>query len=214
MGTIAECCSEAGSADEWHEVFMNMLPMIRTHAQIAFCKLPPEEREEMVQTVVANACAATARLAELGKLDLAYPSILARYGVARARDGRHLGESLNANELLSRRAQRLKHFSVERLDRFDPEENSWREVLVADGRATPAEMACARIDFSNWLRSLPKRLRQIALRLASGETTGQTARDFGVSPGRISQVRRHLHEHWNAFQGQGPASKRPLVATG
>jgi len=42
----------------------------------------PERRAEAVQNAVCCACAAVARLAELNKLDLCYPSVLARYAVA------------------------------------------------------------------------------------------------------------------------------------
>lgn len=48
----------------------------------------------------ANACCAVARLAELGKLDLAYPTVLARYGVAKVIDGRRVGNKLNVRDVL------------------------------------------------------------------------------------------------------------------
>jgi hypothetical protein len=37
--------------------------------------------------------------------------------------------------------------------------------------------------------------------LARGETTGRAAREFGLTPGRISQLRRELYQAWRAFQG-------------
>ena len=68
-------------------------------------------------------------------------------------------------------AQRAKGFTVERLDRFDPEENEWQEVVVEDHRSGPAETAAARIDIADWFDSLPKKKRRIAAMLATGETT-------------------------------------------
>jgi len=65
------------AAPAWHEVFLRLLPAIRQHARISFRHLDPEAREEAIQAVVCNACAATARLASLGKLDLAYAGGLA-----------------------------------------------------------------------------------------------------------------------------------------
>ena len=44
--------------------------------------------------------------------------------------------------------------------------------------------------------------RQIARDLALGETTGEVARKFRLSAGRISQLRRWLCEHWEQFQGE------------
>ena len=61
------------TAPAWHATFIKMLPAIARHARIAFRHLrSPEAREDAVQEVVCNACCAVARLAELGKLDLAY----------------------------------------------------------------------------------------------------------------------------------------------
>ena len=55
------------------------------------------------------------------------------------------------------------------------------------------------MDFAAWLRSLPKRDRKMAVTLATGETTVEAAKQFGVSPSRISQVRRELQDSWNDF---------------
>ena len=59
-----------------------------------------------------------------------------------------------------------------------------------------------RIDFSDWLKSLSRRLRRIANLLATGETTGAAAKKFRVTPGRISQIRRQLEQSWRTFQGE------------
>ena len=42
----------------------------------------------------------------------------------------------------------------------------------------------------------------IAKLLAKGETTGAAARKFGLSAGRISQLRQELAESWVEFQGE------------
>jgi len=179
-----------------------MLPAIVTHARISFRHLRPDARAEAIQEVVCNACCAVARLAELGKLDLAYPSPLARYGVAQVRDDRKVGGRLNCRDVLSPYCQRLKHVVVEQLDRFDEDEGQWREVVVEDHRAGPAETAAARIDLTNWFDSLPRHKRRVAQVLASGETTKRTARKFRVSPGRVSQLRREFQDSWAEFQGE------------
>ena len=132
----------------------------QTHAKIAFRHLDPEAREEAIQEVVCNACCAFARLVELGKTDLAYPSPLARYGVAQAKDGRKVGGHLNCKDVLSDHCQRRKHLIIERLDKFDREAEAWEEILVEDKHAGPADVAVSRIDFAAWLRTLPSRLRQ------------------------------------------------------
>ena len=42
---------------------------------------------------------------------------------------------------------------------------------------------------------------RIAEVLAAGEGTTKTAERFKVSPGRVSQLRRELHDAWQAFHG-------------
>ena len=60
-------------------VYAKMLPSIKRHARIAFRHLNPEEKEERVQNVLCNSWAALVGLARRGTLDLAYPSVLARF---------------------------------------------------------------------------------------------------------------------------------------
>ena len=80
--------------------------------------------------------------------------------------------------------------------------SEWREVLIEDRHAGPAETAAARIDIGEWFARLPKHKRRVAQTLATGETTKRTARKFRVSPGRISQTRRELQNTWQEFQGE------------
>ena len=189
----------------WHKAFLVMLPTIVTHARVAFRHLNPEARAEAVQEVVCNALKAFVRLIELGKADIAYPSPLARYGVAQFRDGRRVGSKLNVHDVSSTYAQRHKGFTVERLDHFDAEENQWKEAVVQDTRTTPVfDIVSFRVDFADWLASLSRRDRRIAESLAIGNRTGDVAKRFKLCAGRISQLRRELADSWRAFVGDEP----------
>ena len=148
-------CTACPSPD-WQALFLRLLPRIRKYARIAFHHLDPESREECVQAVVCNACCAVARLAELGKLDLCYASVLARFGVAQVKDGRMTGGSLNCHDVSSKYCQRQKHVTVERLDKYDTEDECWEEVLIPDNTCTPAELAASRIDVPAWLKTLKR----------------------------------------------------------
>ena len=179
-----------------------MMPAIETHARIAFRHLDPEAREEAVQDVVCNACRAVAHLAELGKLDLAYPSVLAHFAVSQVKDGRKVGCPLNIRDVLSPHCQQRKNVTVERLDHFDDEENGWRQAVVVDTRTAPVpDIVAFRCDFADWLASLPRRDCHIAESLALGNRTSEVAKQFDVSDGRISQLRRELAESWSVFVG-------------
>ena len=97
--------------------------------------------------------------------------------------------------------QRKRGFFVKSLDQRNPA-GEWKEIVVEDGRVTPAEVAASRIDIDDWLSQLPRLKRNVAETLAKGETTSATARRFDVTPGRVSQVRRELEDDWADFQGE------------
>jgi hypothetical protein len=186
----------------WHAAFMRLAPVICREARFAFRQLDPEARAEAVQDVLVAAMVAFMRLIELGKPHLAYPTVLARYGVAQYRYGRRVGTRLNVRDISSPYAQRKKKFVVERLDHFNAKDDVWREALVEDRQTTPADIAAMRIDFADWLKSLSRRLRRIANLLATGESTDAAAKKFRVTPGRISQIRRQLKQSWRTFHGE------------
>lgn len=192
------------SPPAWHAAFEAMIPIIETHAKVAFRHLGREAREEMIQEVVCNCCQAYARLVEQGKTDVAFPTALARFGVRQAKEGRKVGANLNVKDVSSDYCQIKKHLLLKRLDHYDSEEQAWAEILVEDKHAGPAETAIVRIDFATWLLFLPHRLRKIATFLAGGETTTTAATRFRVSQGRISQIRKELFLAWYRFQGDEP----------
>ena len=97
---------------------------------------------------------------------------------------------------------RIEPAHIERLDQFDAAEGEWREALVEDRKAGPAETAAARVEVAAWFRSLARKKRRIAQTLARGEGTGKVARMFGLTAGRVSQLRRELAESWEDFQGE------------
>jgi hypothetical protein len=183
-----------------------MLPVIRKYANNAFRYLDPEAREDAVHEVIANAVVAFARLVKLGKADLGYPTVLARYGVAQFRDGRRVGNRVRISEILSDYAQRQKGFLVERLDGFEKESGEWLEAIVEDARTPVPDQVGFRMDFPAWLKLQTRRNRRIAEALAVGNTTGEVARRFKVTSGRISQLRRQFHQSWKEFQGDTTAA--------
>ena len=79
--------------------------------------------------------------------------------------------------------------------------------MAEDRHWTPADTAAARMDVSAWLATLPARTRELAERLALGESTQNAARMFGISSGRVSQLRRELERGWQRFQGELPPTQ-------
>ena len=191
----------AASYDE----FLALLPAIQADVRFAFRQLTAEAHEEATQEATANAFVAYARLVDQGRAHAAAATPLARFAVSQVRAGRMVGTRFNVRDVSSVGCQRRKGVVLDRLDRWDDRKECWREALVEDQSCTPAELAASRIDFEDWLETLPSRLRQITLRLAEGGRTRDVAREFGLSPARISQLRSELHAAWEAFQEGMPA---------
>jgi hypothetical protein len=181
--------------------FLAMLPQIRRQAWIAFRDRRAEAQEELIQEVIANAYCAFAQLVRRGKQAVAYPTPLAQFAIRQIRAGRRVGSQLNRKDLLSPYARRIQNITIERLDRPDKSTGAWCQLLVEDQHAGPAEIAAARIDVAAWLATLSWRQRRIAKSLALGTSTSDVARQFGLSAGRVSQLRSWFRRHWEQFQG-------------
>ena len=126
---------------------MEMVPAIQKQAAAAFRYLDPESRQEAVAEVLANCAVAVARLAELGKLQIVYRTPLANFAIRQVRSGRRVGAKLNVHDLTSVHAKNMKQLVVERLDYFDEVDGVWKEILIEDRNATPAELAAFQRDF-------------------------------------------------------------------
>jgi hypothetical protein len=199
---------QADVKDPQHERFLEMLPRIRQQARLAFRRLRPERKDELVQEVVAMAFGMFARLVRRGKAEVAFATPLANFAIRQVLAGRQIGTKPKVYDVLAPQAQSAYGVIVERLDTFDQEQGQWRAALVEDRHATPAEIAAARIDVAEWLRSLSSRDRRIAGRLAMGETTSAVARQFKLSAARISQLREELKTSWQRFHERG---RRPAA---
>ena len=114
-----------------------------------------------------------------------------------------MGTPVNKRDVLSPANRRV---TVQPLQHFDQGDGEWKEVLVEDKHAGPAETAAARLDVAKWFRKLPLTKRRIARVLAGGETTLATARRFGLTAGRVSQLRRELQASWRELQGEPVAA--------
>ena len=207
MVSIAERARPRRPIPRWHRGFLVLLPRICHYARFAFRGLDPESKQEAVQSVVAGALNAYVALVRRGKADVAYATPLAMYAIRQYRDGRRLGSRLNVRDVSSPYAQQAKGIVMERLDKYDRENEVWEEILIPDRTCTPAELAASRIDFPAWLKTLKRRDRRIALKLGAGETTGRVAQMFHLSEGRVSQVRRELAESWRRFVGEQPDTR-------
>ncbi len=197
MITIAKN-SRRAAQDRWQVAFLVLLPEIKRYARFAFCSLRREERQDAVTEVIANAVCAYRRLVELGKQELAYASVLARFAVAQYRAGRRVGKVMNSNDVLGdgRRRHRVRVVSLAEADATG---ERWSESLADNTRSPIPDQAAFRIDFATWLDRQTRRDRKLAEFLAMGNTPSEAAQRFRISLGRVSQVLRSCERTGERF---------------
>jgi hypothetical protein len=181
----------------WQNSFLEILPEIKHRLRLAFCRLSPEAREEAIEEATVSCLFAYARLHEQGRTASVTPSNLAWYAALQVKSGRPTVGSMNGADPLSRYAQLENGIQVEQLD------SKWIDLLVEDKRASVPDQVAAKLDVGAWFGTLSRRMKQIARDLAFGFSTSEVARKYGVTAGRISQLRRTLEESWGEFQGEG-----------
>lgn len=221
MIAFARDCSESkysasvpeATEPAWHAGFLALLPAVRDQLRFTLRGLSPDERAEAMAECIASIAVSYAKLHARGKTDVAFVCTLADFAVRQYFAGRRVGNKLNSDDVTSPYAQRRRRICVKSLDQRNPA-GEWKEIVVEDGRATPADVAASRIDLDDWFSQLPSLKRGIAQRLATGETTKDTAREFDLTPGRISQLRRELEVDWLAFHGESlEDGGQPVMAT-
>jgi len=183
----------------WQSTFVAMLPEIQQKLRLAFCRLDHEAREDAIEEGIVHSLLAYLRLHEQGRAEVATASSLAWYSSRHVKRGRPAGGSMNGKEPLSRYAQIGNRIQIE-------PPGKWIDILVEDKRAPVPDQVAAKMDVGAWFATLTKRMKEIAKDLAFGCSTSEVAEKYGVTAGRISQLRRTLEESWLMFQGEAVAA--------
>ena len=194
-----------------------VLPRIETHAEVCFRGIRCLHRqEEFKAEMVALAWRWFLRLIEKGKDPLAFPTALATYAAKAVKSGRRLAGQERSKEVLSPVAQRKHGVKVEPLpsstrrpyDDFygtvhgQQELDAFEERLRDNTLTPPPEAAAFRIDFPDWLKTRTDRDRRIIDDMMQDERTLDLANRHGISPSRVSQLRREFLDDWNRFCGE------------
>src|SRR3954471_9541084 len=192
--------------DVLHARFLALVPRIELHGRIFFRHVRcPQKREDAIQEMVALSWQWFVRLALQRKDAAQFPSALARFAALAVRSGRRLCGQEKSKDVLSPVAQRRHHFLVETLPDCDtPGSNPLAEALRDNTQTPVPEQVAFRIDWPAWLRTRTERDRRLIEDLLCGERTGAVSHKFGLSPPRISQLRREFHDAWQRF-GAGTA---------
>ena len=96
---------------------------------------------------------------------------------------------------------------MQRLDRYDREEEVWEEILIPDKTCTPAELAASRIDFPEWLDTLTPRDRKVAFALPLERRPAHRPQVPPLAGPRVADSAA-IVQAWRAFQGENLALRR------
>jgi hypothetical protein len=184
-----------------HARFLQLLPRIETHARICFRDIRcAHKRADSIAEAIALSWKWLLRLCQLGKNVEEFPATFATLVVRAVRSGRKVAGMSKAKDVLNPMTQRLKNFMVEKLPDVSTLTTNPLAEALADNTITPPPDAVAfRIDFPSWVATRSARDRRVIADLMVGERTLDVSRKFGISPGRVSQLRTDFLDDWTLF---------------
>jgi DNA-directed RNA polymerase specialized sigma24 family protein len=169
-------------------------PIVERHARVVFRNLRrrPDDLAEAIADCVAHAWEGYLSLIRRGKQPWAFPTMLATFAAQRTKVGRKVGKEMNAKDVYNAAyagRTRLEH----------PDGPSWHELMADDMQTPVPDQVAFRIDFPAWLDTLAERQRDIAEMLLAGCMAGDVAKRFGLSNGRVTQIRQELIAEWERY---------------
>jgi len=188
-------------SDAVHSDFLAALPRITRHARCSFRQVRCCHRKaDCVSEVVSLCWKWWLRLVERGKNPSSFVSTLASFAARAVRSGRRVCGQERAKDAMSPAAQQKHGFAVNSLPQISTLNTNPLAEALTDNTISPVpDQVQFRCDFPDWLSSHSRRNRNIVVEMAKGEKTQDLARRFKISPARVSQLRRELHEDWMQF---------------
>ena len=191
------------SLEALHDRFLAILSRIRLHGCVYFHHLRPDRRQEAVAEMIALSWKWFVRLARRDKDASRFPAALASFAARAVRSGRRLCGQERSKDVLSSLAQQQHGFTLSSIpDGSTLSGNVFDEALRDNTQSPPAEQVAFRLDFPAWLLTLSDRDRRVIADLMLGERTLDVAEKYGMSAGRVSQLRREFLVDWRRFNGE------------
>jgi hypothetical protein len=183
-----------------------VLPKVVSHGRVYFRHLKSaEHKEEYIAEMVALTWRWHLRLAERGKDATHFPTALATFAARAVRSGRRLAGMDRSKDVLSPLAQHRGGFAVGKLPDCGTLDGSPLDEALHDNTQSPVdEQVCFRIDFPAWRLTRAERDRRVLDDLMLGERTLDVAGKYGLSPGRVSQLRREFLLDWRRYCDEPP----------
>ncbi len=187
-----------------YAAFVAALPKILNVAGYRFRRVPcPDTREDCVCETVALCWVWFVRLVQKGRSPDTFMIALANYGAKAVYSGRRACGQEKARDVLSPRCQRRRGFTVaafqDLVDADDPLGGAIADALYENTSTPVPDQVQFRCDFPAWKHRLPDPKRRLVDMLALGHRTKDLAAMFGLSEGRISQLRKEFNADYAAF---------------
>ncbi len=214
MTASAIALSANPSLDQLQASFLSIVPIIQRHGQIYFRYLKcRDQKADRIAEMVALCWKWFVRLAERGKDATRFPTVLASFAARAVRCGRKVAGMNKATDVMNEINQQQRCFTVSSLpiSTTTSHENLYGAVdgqrhldafedRLRDNTQTPVpEQVAFRCDFPSWLATRTERDRRIINQMAMNERTTNLSKRFGLSKGRISQLRRVYQDDWTRF---------------
>lgn len=190
------------STDE-HGSYLAVMPRVSYLARRRFAYLRPEQREDAVAEAIAAGFQAYLSMKRCGRLKLIGTVGFARNAVRHVVAGRRVGSSQAGRDVMSDLGRRRHGLRVSSLD-VNPTDNTdvgWLREAVADRQTPVPEQVAIRVDGGHWLATLPGRDKKMIEALAAGDVAVKVAKRFGISPARLSQLRKEWAKSWSVCVG-------------
>jgi hypothetical protein len=84
-----------------------------------------------------------------------------------------VGSGTKVLDISSQCCQQRKGIKVTSLERYDQQDEQWKEIVVEDRHCGPAEVVATKVDFEDWLAELSPKQRRIAKTLPLGRRQRQ-----------------------------------------
>jgi hypothetical protein len=197
--------------------FLCILPRIERHARIYFRDVQcTARRQDFIAETVALCWTWYARLTRKGRDATKFPSALARYAARAVGCGRRLYGQEKAKDVMSSVAQKRHGFTVTSLPvstrtslekiysevRGQQDLDAWEERLRDNTQSPVPDQASFRLAYPQFVRSLSRRDRRMAHFLSLGNSATQTAREFKLTPGRVTQLRQQWCRDWHTLNDE------------
>ena len=200
MNTFDSVCLDQARSD-----FQAAMPRLICHARCYFrhvrCR---DKKADCISEMLGLCWKWWLRLVDRGKNPAKFVSVLASYAARAVRSGRRVCGQERARDALSTVAPQRHSFTVSSLPQTSTlNPNPLQEALIDNTRSPVPDQVQFRCDFPEWLLTHTRRDRTLAIEMAKGERTSALAHRFKISPARVSQIRRQLHDSWEQFTGDG-----------